>query len=163
MRKGRRRTPRLIKLHPVGDLLISWSVRPMALLKKRCGLSVPAQSLRLLCCEMQKIEEAVVAFNVSEDVSNIRATWQERIHNFNHFVFIAEEALASFSLFIRAGCPRLDADNIVLRVVSFKSAGKMDQVAPPMRWLIRFTGRMTHALANSRRLLFVTRVRARRL
>ena len=73
---------------------------------------MPAQFSCLFCCEMQKIKEAVVAFNVAEDVSNIRTMRKKRIHGFNQLVFIIEEALVSFRLSSRARCPGLDSNNV---------------------------------------------------
>lgn len=125
---------------------------------------MPAQSSCLFSCEMQKIKEAVVAFNVAEDVSNIRTIRKKRIHGFNQLVFIIEEALVSFRLSSRARCPGLDSNNVLARFAAcFRSAGEMDQVAASARCLIEFARRLAHALANARRRLCATRESARRL
>ena len=91
------------------------------------GLSVPAQFSCLFCCEVQKIKEAVVALDVAEDVSNIRAVRKKRIHGVNQLGFIIEEALVSFRLSSRARCPGLDSNNVVSRFVAcIRSASEMD-------------------------------------
>jgi hypothetical protein len=118
----------------------------------------------LFCGEVQKIKEAVVAFDVAEDVSDIRAIRKKRIQGFNQFAFILEEALVSFRLSSRARCPGLDSNNVVARFAAcFRSAGEMDQVAASARCLIEFARRLAHALANARRRLCATRESARRL
>jgi hypothetical protein len=76
---------------------------------------------------------------MSDDISNIRARRQERIHYFNQFVFITEETLVSLSRRSESRCPGLDANNVAARVViRCTSAGKVDQVAAPVRCGIEF-------------------------
>ena len=88
---------------------------------------------------MKKVEEAVPAFNVSENVSNIGATREERIHHFNQLAFISKEALVFFSLHSEARGPGLDANNVAAGVVIlFKGTGEMDHVAAPDRCGVEF-------------------------
>jgi hypothetical protein len=135
------------------ELIVAWSTTPKlrrysvgsrdpigeASATDPCDLPLPAQSPRFLYCEVEKIEEAVLAFNVSENVSNIGATREERIHHFNQFAFISKEALVFFSLHSEARCPGLDANNVAARVVVlFEGTGEMDHVAAPDRCGVEF-------------------------
>ena len=94
---------------------------------------------------MQKIEEAVVALNVAENVSYIRATRKQGIHGFNERIFIRKEALMPFRLCPAARGPWLNACNVVACAVAcFEGMEKMDQVAAPFRCVREFAWGPAH-------------------
>lgn len=78
----------------------------------RTQLPLPTQLPCLFAVKMQKIEEAVGALDVLEDVTNVGAAREKRVDGCNEFALIRKDTLASFGVDAAARSPRADSRDI---------------------------------------------------
>ena len=98
----------------------------------RTQFTLPTQLPCFFAAKMQKIEEAVGALDVLEDVTNVGAAREKRVDGCNEFALIRKDTLASFGVDAAARSPRADARDITAALaIAFKNAQEMHQVSAP--------------------------------
>jgi len=113
---------------------------------------------------MQKIEEAVGALDVLEDVTNVGAAREKRVHGCNEFALIRKDTLASFGVDAAARSARADSRDITAPLaIAFKNAQEVHLVSAPRANMIAFLRSVTHKHLRARRLVRTKRSRAIRL
>ena len=84
----------------------------------RAARDAPSQTRRLLGVEMEKIEKAVGALDVTENVTDVGAARKQRVNGFDELTFIGEDTFR-FGAGAHASGPRLDAGDVAAGAVRF--------------------------------------------
>jgi hypothetical protein len=86
----------------------------------------------LLGVEMEEIEKAVGALDVTENIPDVGAARKQRVNGCDEITFIGKDALAGFGVGAHASGPRLDAGDIAAGVItSVVCAEEINHVATP--------------------------------
>ena len=85
----------------------------------RAARDAPAQTRRLLGVEMEKIEKAVGALDVTENVTDVGAARKQRVNGFDELTFIGEDTFPGFGAGAHASGPGLDAGDVAAGAVRF--------------------------------------------
>ena len=127
----------------LGHLPLSKGARGSALFA-RTQFTPPTQLPCFFAAEMQKIEEAVGALDVVEDVTNVGAGREKGVDGCDEFALIGKGTLASFGVDAAARSPRADSRDIAAAfAIAVENAQKMHQVSTSRSGIVPLPNR-TH-------------------
>ena len=99
---------------------------------------------------MEKIEKAVGALDVTENVTDVGAARKQRVNGFDELTFIGKDTLAGFGAGAHASGPWLDAGDVAAGVVTFAvRAEEIDHVATPPGREVGLLCRWAHGWARA--------------
>jgi hypothetical protein len=99
---------------------------------------------------MEKIEKAVGALDVTENITDVGATRKKWVNGFDELTFIGEDTLAGFGGSAHASGPGLDAGDVATGAVRFiVRAEEINHVATPPGCMVGLFYRWDHGRARA--------------
>ena len=99
---------------------------------------------------MEKIEKAVGALDVTENITDVGASRKQRVNGFDELTFISEDTLPGFGAGAHASGPGLDAGDVAAGAFSLNvRAEEINHVATPPGPMIGLFYRWAHGRARA--------------